>query len=39
MTMFLFGFEEDLFEEEASGVSTEDYKEVIQQLKSAASSL
>ncbi|WP_420178872.1 hypothetical protein [Paenarthrobacter sp. TA1.8] len=39
MTMFLFGFEEDLFEEEASGVSTDDYKEVIQQLKSAASSL
>ncbi|WP_020372817.1 hypothetical protein [Arthrobacter sp. M2012083] len=35
MTMFLFGFEENLFEEYANvlnKVSTEDYKEVIQQL-------
>lgn len=33
MTMFLFGFEENLFDEEGSGVTTEDYKEVIQRLQ------
>ncbi|WP_159701108.1 hypothetical protein [Arthrobacter sp. 18067] len=40
MTMFLFGFEENLFEEKGrtgKGATVEDYKEVIRQLQAATS--